>query len=162
MAFSPPSAQLRQAGNLTAPAGGHQAAARIHHTQVSGTLIGFWTPPFVPGAIGVPGFHLHFLRRPPRADMLTLRSARSITPDRRASPSTSRPLSAFPSWSKTSRARFATPKANVDRAGTSPTRNRPRHVLDGRAPSPAWCNRYCERRQSGGMADTPDLNPEPG
>lgn len=31
------------------------------YTQVRGTLIGFWTPPFVPGAIGVPGFHLHFL-----------------------------------------------------------------------------------------------------
>lgn len=31
------------------------------YTQTSGTLIGFWTPLFVPGAIGVPGFHLHFL-----------------------------------------------------------------------------------------------------
>ncbi len=31
------------------------------YTQTRGTLIGFWTPPFVPGAMGVPGFHLHFL-----------------------------------------------------------------------------------------------------
>jgi len=31
------------------------------YTQVRGTLIGFWTPPFIPDAIGVPGFHLHFL-----------------------------------------------------------------------------------------------------
>ena len=29
--------------------------------QTRGTLVGFWTPPFVPGSIGVPGFHLHFL-----------------------------------------------------------------------------------------------------
>ena len=29
--------------------------------KVPGTLVGFWTPPFVPGSIGVPGFHLHFL-----------------------------------------------------------------------------------------------------
>ncbi len=31
------------------------------YEQTRGTLIGFWTPPFVPGSIGVPGFHLHFL-----------------------------------------------------------------------------------------------------
>lgn len=31
------------------------------YTRTRGTLIGFWTPPFVPGAIGVPGFHMHFL-----------------------------------------------------------------------------------------------------
>lgn len=31
------------------------------YAQTRGTLVGFWTPPFVPGAIGVPGFHLHFL-----------------------------------------------------------------------------------------------------
>lgn len=31
------------------------------YEKTRGTLIGFWTPPFVPGAIGVPGFHLHFL-----------------------------------------------------------------------------------------------------
>ena len=31
------------------------------YEHVRGTLVGFWTPPFVPGAIGVPGFHLHFL-----------------------------------------------------------------------------------------------------
>ncbi len=31
------------------------------YEKVSGTLVGFWTPPFVPGSIGVPGFHLHFL-----------------------------------------------------------------------------------------------------
>ncbi len=41
------------------------AATRLQHeytyAKVSGTLVGFWTPPFVPGAIGVPGFHLHFL-----------------------------------------------------------------------------------------------------
>ncbi len=31
------------------------------YEKVRGTLVGFWTPPFVPGSIGVPGFHLHFL-----------------------------------------------------------------------------------------------------
>jgi len=31
------------------------------YEKIRGTLVGFWTPPFVPGAIGVPGFHLHFL-----------------------------------------------------------------------------------------------------
>ncbi|MEI7900357.1 MAG: acetolactate decarboxylase [bacterium] len=31
------------------------------YEKTRGTLVGFWTPPFVPGAIGVPGFHLHFL-----------------------------------------------------------------------------------------------------
>jgi acetolactate decarboxylase len=31
------------------------------YENVRGTLVGFWTPPFVPGSIGVPGFHLHFL-----------------------------------------------------------------------------------------------------
>lgn len=31
------------------------------YTQTRGTLVGFWTPQFVPGSIGVPGFHLHFL-----------------------------------------------------------------------------------------------------
>lgn len=31
------------------------------YDEIRGTLVGFWTPPFVPGAIGVPGFHLHFL-----------------------------------------------------------------------------------------------------
>lgn len=31
------------------------------YQETAGTLVGFWTPPFVPGSIGVPGFHLHFL-----------------------------------------------------------------------------------------------------
>jgi acetolactate decarboxylase len=31
------------------------------YEKTRGTLVGFWTPPFVPGAIGVPGFHLHYL-----------------------------------------------------------------------------------------------------
>ena len=31
------------------------------YESIRGTLVGFWSPPFVPGAIGVPGFHLHFL-----------------------------------------------------------------------------------------------------
>ena len=31
------------------------------YSETRGTLVGFWTPPFVPGAIGVPGFHLHFI-----------------------------------------------------------------------------------------------------
>jgi len=31
------------------------------YEKIRGTLVGFWTPPFVPGSIGVPGFHLHFL-----------------------------------------------------------------------------------------------------
>jgi len=31
------------------------------YEKVRGTLVGFWTPHFVPGSIGVPGFHLHFL-----------------------------------------------------------------------------------------------------
>lgn len=31
------------------------------YSDLRGTLVGFWTPPFVPGAIGVPGFHLHFI-----------------------------------------------------------------------------------------------------
>jgi len=31
------------------------------YKHTCGTLVGFWTPPFVPGSIGVPGFHLHFL-----------------------------------------------------------------------------------------------------
>ncbi len=31
------------------------------HADTRGTLVGFWTPPFVPGAIGVPGFHLHYI-----------------------------------------------------------------------------------------------------
>lgn len=31
------------------------------YADTRGTLVGFWTPPFVPGSIGVPGFHLHFL-----------------------------------------------------------------------------------------------------
>ena len=33
------------------------------YENVRGTLVGFWTPPFVPGSVGVPGFHLHFLSR---------------------------------------------------------------------------------------------------
>jgi acetolactate decarboxylase len=33
------------------------------YENVRGTLVGFWTPPFVPGSIGVPGFHLHFLAK---------------------------------------------------------------------------------------------------
>jgi len=37
----------------------YQHAFTYENTR--GTLVGFWTPPFVPGAIGVPGFHLHFL-----------------------------------------------------------------------------------------------------
>ncbi len=40
-------------------------ATRFQHeyqyTNTQGTLVGFWTPPFVPGSIGVPGFHLHYL-----------------------------------------------------------------------------------------------------
>ncbi len=40
-------------------------ATRYQHEytyrNTRGTLVGFWTPPFVPGSIGVPGFHLHFL-----------------------------------------------------------------------------------------------------
>ncbi len=40
-------------------------ATRFQHEylyrDVRGTLVGFWTPPFVPGSIGVPGFHLHFI-----------------------------------------------------------------------------------------------------
>ncbi|HRR35216.1 MAG TPA: acetolactate decarboxylase [Kiritimatiellia bacterium] len=31
------------------------------YTNTRGTLVGFWTPPFVPGSIGVPGFHFHYL-----------------------------------------------------------------------------------------------------
>ena len=31
------------------------------YADTRGTLVGFWTPPFVPGSIGVPGFHLHYL-----------------------------------------------------------------------------------------------------
>lgn len=31
------------------------------YKNVRGTLVGFWTPPFVPGSIGIPGFHLHFI-----------------------------------------------------------------------------------------------------
>jgi acetolactate decarboxylase len=31
------------------------------YEKVRGTLVGFWTPPFVHGSVGVPGFHLHFL-----------------------------------------------------------------------------------------------------
>jgi acetolactate decarboxylase len=31
------------------------------YEDVRGTLVGFWTPPFVPGSVGVPGFHLHFI-----------------------------------------------------------------------------------------------------
>ncbi len=31
------------------------------YEKIRGTLVGFWTPPFVPGSISVPGFHLHFL-----------------------------------------------------------------------------------------------------
>lgn len=41
-----------------------QATKQQHeytYEKVRGTLVGFWTPPFVPGSIGVPGFHLHFL-----------------------------------------------------------------------------------------------------
>lgn len=40
-------------------------ATKLQHEytyeKVRGTLVGFWTPPFVPGSVGVPGFHLHFL-----------------------------------------------------------------------------------------------------
>lgn len=31
------------------------------YENVRGTLVGFWTPPTVPGSIGVPGFHIHFI-----------------------------------------------------------------------------------------------------
>jgi acetolactate decarboxylase len=31
------------------------------YEKVRGTLVGFWTPPFVHGSVGVPGFHLHFI-----------------------------------------------------------------------------------------------------
>lgn len=31
------------------------------YENVKGSLIGFWTPPSVPGTIGVPGFHMHFI-----------------------------------------------------------------------------------------------------
>ncbi len=31
------------------------------YSDIKGTLVGFWTPRFMPGAIGVPGFHLHFI-----------------------------------------------------------------------------------------------------
>ena len=40
-------------------------ATKLQHeytySDIKGTLVGFWTPPFIPGAIGVPGFHLHFI-----------------------------------------------------------------------------------------------------
>ncbi len=41
-----------------------EAARRQHeyaYENVRGTLVGFWTPPFVHGSVGVPGFHLHFI-----------------------------------------------------------------------------------------------------
>lgn len=31
------------------------------YENVRGTLVGFWTPPLVPGSLSVPGFHLHFI-----------------------------------------------------------------------------------------------------
>lgn len=31
------------------------------YEDVRGSLVGFWTPAFVPGSIGVPGFHMHFI-----------------------------------------------------------------------------------------------------
>lgn len=31
------------------------------YENVKGTLVGFWIPPFVPGSVSVPGFHLHFI-----------------------------------------------------------------------------------------------------
>lgn len=40
-------------------------ATKLQHEytykDVKGTLVGFWTPHFIPGSVGVPGFHLHFI-----------------------------------------------------------------------------------------------------
>ncbi|MDD4103183.1 MAG: acetolactate decarboxylase [Kiritimatiellae bacterium] len=40
-------------------------ATKLQHeytySDIKGTLVGFWTPHFMPGAVGVPGFHLHFI-----------------------------------------------------------------------------------------------------
>ena len=38
-----------------------QSQHEYTYTNCRGTLVGFWTPAFVPGNIGVPGFHLHFI-----------------------------------------------------------------------------------------------------
>lgn len=31
------------------------------YERIRGSLVGFWTPPTVPGSISVPGFHMHFI-----------------------------------------------------------------------------------------------------
>jgi len=59
------SVRVRSCDRQTKPYRPLVEATRHEHEytyeNVRGTLLGFWTPPFVPGSIGVPGFHLHFI-----------------------------------------------------------------------------------------------------
>lgn len=57
--------RVRSCDKQTKPYRPLAEATRFQHEytyeKTRGTLVGFWTPPFVPGSISVPGFHLHYL-----------------------------------------------------------------------------------------------------
>jgi acetolactate decarboxylase len=59
------SIRVRSRDKRTEPYRPPAEASRFQHeytyAQTRGTLVGFWTPPFVPDTIGVPGFQLHYL-----------------------------------------------------------------------------------------------------
>jgi len=57
--------RVRSCDKQTKPYPPLAEATKLQHeytyANVRGTLVGFWTPPSVPGSIGVPGFHMHFI-----------------------------------------------------------------------------------------------------